>query len=1153
MNKNSWISLTFLLFVIALCVVAWQLPNDETYQFARRLCLIIAGLLSLLWVVFLVMQWRKSRQVQEDNEQQVLLKQDAKIIELLFKEAVKKIQGSKHNRLRTLYDLPWYLVMGGEQDAKSSLLHQNNLEPLLSSRLDSAETDQYLRFWSGDHAVVIEVGHRIFDNDGVDEQLWKVLAKQLMKYRPRQALTGVMPVIGCHRLLEGDKKRRQQLANGLQEAILSLDSLIGLQLPVYPVFSKADAITDFVAFFNAFSGADIDNPFGITLSCDAQRRFDPHQFEDQAKALLKQLVEQQFELLRNIDERQAAAVIALPYQLRIFLERVKELLTDIGRENRVREAVWIRGAYLLSAGQKGNEYDLLTQVIAEKAEFNTYSQSEQLPGRRAYFAPRFLSHVVLPEVSITGINQVRNARYLFGRAASLVVGLTILTLVGVAFKENWNKDEAWRADASTQLTVYESDIKRLESAPHTISDTIAVLSELRAVANSGMQPVPWYQQVSIKQPDTAEEIYHIYEEQLHQFLLPRVENLISSELYVYIRLGNPSKIFEILRYYQMLFDRQRLDSPQLIEYLLGSLRDQGDVSISEIENLNALLMDLFNSRYDHALTANQDLIAVAGNNLEGLSPERLIYARLKSLPTYRVQIDIRSQLGEKFNTVFSFSDGFNGYLMPVIYTKQGYDLLDLSPTSQLLREQLNEFKAIQGDLSAPSVTELTDLSKQIQRLYFADYIYRWRDLVNNIQVRRFGTTTDLAYALRMAREPASSPILDVLEAVVQNTSLAVEQEGDLKEEQQVATALGLGGAAKTLKTADKLNNLAGDKLLMLQPSYVVNEAFVAYGSYVNGTGQAGSPTPLSELLTALDELNTYFDAALSGANPAQSMHTYAVAHAEGSQDAIVLLGRQAGKAPSRVATWIYDLQRQSWRTVIGSSISYLNQQWNQRVYQFYYQAVEGRFPFDLDGRGEVAIDDFSVFFKPNGYLDTFVDEMLKPFVYWDNNTLRLNEVDGATLPIQSSTLTQINNARAIRSLFFGLSGQELSLNLSIRPSSMSTDVTEFQMREAESVFTYKHGPRVWREVSWPSIGVDGYLSTQFYQTENRVAERTYSGQWALFRALFDGESSGTNNRAVRKLNYQLDSYNIVLDYTLQSSSVPLTKTVFTRFNLPKTL
>ncbi len=1144
-----------MLFAASMVITAafcwWYFPEPE-------MNLIKYGVTAFSIVVLLAMfiWWFKQRKISQQpsdqHDQQLLLKQDTKVIQQLFKLASKKIRGRGRSKLDSLYSLPWYLVLGGEQDAKSYLLQQNGLEPVLDKHLGDSDTEQYLRFWSNDNAVIVEVGHRLFDSEGVDERLWDVLAQQLVKYRPRQGLNGVVSVIGCDRLLQGDRKARQKLSSIYQEAVLSMGNALQLTLPVYSVFSKADTIADFVEFFENYSGCDVENPFGITFPFDAQRRFNKHKFEEQSKALVKTMAEQQFELLRNISKEKSSSVIALPYQLRIFFERVNELLTDIGRENRVREAVWLRGAYLLSCGQKGNEHDLLTQVVADRAEFNCQSSREQVPSRRSYFSTRLFSHVILPESGITGVNRLRHIGYLVARSMMIVVVIASLASAGLVLKDNWNQDEQWRADAMTQLRLYGVDIHRLENN-YSLSDMIAVLNELRDVAVAGIEPKAWYQLVSSKQSDTADRIYSTYQEQLNVILLPKLEELISSELYVYVNLGNPSKVFEILRYYQMLFDSQQLNIDEMQRYLLDNLKDQGDVSSDDISVLALLIEDLFNSDYANRLEPNTALISVAANNLEGLSPERLIYARIKGLPEYRSQVDIRRQLGDKFDTSFEFSEGFHGYLIPEIFTKQGYSQLDLSAKSELLRRQFSEFKSIQGDMSGASITELTDLSKQIQRLYFADYIYYWKDLVNNIHIKQFNSPIEFAYALKAAREPVTSPVLDVLGAVVVNTTLAVEEQPDTRGNKRVASQLGLKKVAKGLSKADKINRAVGGKLIRLQPSFVVNEAFIGYANYINGTGKAGDVVPLDGLIQQFDSLNGYFDDALSSADPGKAMHTYALAHAAGSQDAIVTFQRQGSKAPNQVAKWTKNLAHQAWRQVVSGSVSYLNKQWDERVYQFYVAAIEGRFPFAKHGRGEVDLTDFSSFFKPQGRVEHFVDEMLKPFVYWDNGTLKLNEVDGLTLPLSSQARNQLRQARKLSQTFFGPTGQELALKFALRASSMNTSVTQFQIREAESVFDYRHGPRVWTEVNWPTTGIEGYLTTNFYQGENRVATRSYTGQWALFRALFDGDSSKTATRLVRKLNYKLNDNRIVIDYTLRDSNQTLDKSLFTSFALPKHL
>ncbi|MEZ9524582.1 type VI secretion system membrane subunit TssM [Enterovibrio norvegicus] len=1152
--KKAFLLLLLALILSGACLFGWWVfPADSSVSWARMAFLIAAFVLPFLVLAFGLFSKPKTEESIQKHEQQVLLEQDTKAIRDIFTASTRKIKGDGNRKLSSMYSLPWYLLIGRQNSAKSALLRQNDLEPVIDVQLSETDATQYLRFWSNDQIVVIEAGHRLFDHDGVDPALWKVLAQQLMKYRPRQGLNGVLTVVEANQLIEADKKDAQALATTLQDAVLSLCETLGVNLPVYSVFTKADTIADFVPFFESYSGRDVDNPFGITLSNDDTRRFDTIQFDEKVKLLLKDLAKQQMTLLRNVSNERTDSVLALPYQLRIFFDQARALMADVGRENRVRSAVWVRGIYLASSGQSGKELDLLTQVVAERAEFNSLVRRDQLPGRRGYFAGRLFSDVLLPERKITAMNPFRQTRYLLSRAGMMAVAFMVIGGVSAAMKENWDNDEAWRSKALTQLGLYQNDIERLAKESHTVIDTISVLSELRGVVKEGVTPRPWYDQVSVQQQDTANKVYNTYEEQLHLFLLPRIEELISNELYVYVSLGNPTRIFEILRYYNMLFNKAQLDKAALISYLLENLEDQGEASIDDVKSLSLLLDDLFESQYDHAIAPNQELISVASSNLDGLSPERLIYARLKSLPAYRAQVDVRRQLGDKFDVLFTFSEGFHGYVMPEIFTKQGYDNLDLSANSSVLKQQFEEFRAIQGELSPVSIPEMTALSKQIQRLYFSDYIYRWQDVLNNIEVRKFTSTNDLSYSLRLSREPSSGPLLDLLDAIVINTTLAKEETGDTAAIQQGAKVLKLGKVAKAAKAADKVSGVAGDKLLKLQPSYVVNETFASYSAFLKGQGDAQSPLPVDALIAQFDSLNTYFDTALTSPDPGKIMMDYAIAHAQGSQDALVLFGRQSSKAPAQVAGWVKSIERQSWQQVIYASAGYLNKQWDEQVYQFYAATVAGRFPFALQGRGEVAIDDFSRFFKPQGKLDSFVDQMLAPFVYWDNGLLKLRQIDGQAMPISASTRDQLKKAKTISELFFGSAGQELALQVALRPSSMSTDVTEFQIREVENVFSYRHGPRVWSNVSWPSMGVDGYLSASFYQGDNRLATRSYSGEWALFRAIFDGASSATSDRRINKLNYELDTHKIVLDYTLQNSVVVLDKALFTQFTLPRRL
>jgi type VI secretion system protein ImpL len=1150
MKLNKKLLLLAVIFLGAFALAWFLIPTDPESG-ALFKSVVMGGCFIAAMIALFFAYWYPHRNKKvEEHEHLILFKQDAKTIGHIFQAALKQLRGVRGRRLKSLYDLPWYVLIGSEKEATSSLLLQNNFEPVLHRSQDGSETNQYLRFWSNDSAVVIEVGDRLFDSEGIYNGLWRVFAKQLLKYRPRQAANGIVMVVGCDKFLQADKSERQKTSSNFQEAILDLGEHIGLSLPVYSVFTKADSIADFVNFFTSYSGYDVENPFGVTFPVDDKQYFDSEKLDRSCQELLKNLSQQQFQLLRETHKNESRSIIALPYQLRVFFDRANELLSNIGRENRVRQAVWLRGLYLLTTEKKGVSYDLLAQLMAEKTSFNTGAIQTQQSGRRSLFSSRIFSHVILPEAGLVGVNKNRHFGYLLSRSLFVVALASLISLYGLQMRDNWNKDEAFRSQAITALSLYRSDINRLHEDRLELAALIPVLNELRVVDQQGSKPLPWYQRVSLKQENTAQKIRAVYQQQLQLFLLPDIADLLSSELYVYVNLGNSSKVFELLRYYQMLFRPESLDQNEMINYLIDTLNDQGELSADSISEVSLLMMDLFNSDYSHALKVNDDLISVATQHLEGLSPERLIYARLQAMPEYRNRVDIRRQLGDDFSSMFHFKSDFHGYLLPELYTRQGHSKIDLSVKSVLLRKQLNEFKSIQGDMSGASIAELTELSKKIQRLYYSDYVYQWKELLKHIEIKDYASTADLAYAVKIAREPASSPLIDVLEAVVVNTTLASENDSDTKGNAKAAKMLGLKKVAKGLKKVSRVNRIAGDKLMRLQPSYVVNEAFSSYAAFLAAEDKGA---PVDDLLVAINNLNTYFDAALSSNDPSKAFYSYAKAHAAGSQDALVTFRRLSSSAPGQVATWIKKLDQQAWKNVINGGADYLNKEWQDQVYSFYRQAIEGRFPFALQGRGEVAIDDFADFFKPQGRIDKFITDELQPFAYWENGSLKLLEIEGEKLSLRSETLNKIQQAKKIRQLFFGPTGQELALQLRVKASSMSTSSTQFDIREAESLFSYRHGPRLWKSISWPSIGQNGYLSANFYKGENRIASKSYSGQWALFRILFDGKSSATADRRTQNLVLKLNDHDVVLQYGLKNSNSSLEKGLLTSFYLPATL
>lgn len=1143
-RKLFFIIAIFLLTIVS--AAAWYFLPDGKMLWIKFTILSIA----LIGLIAIGIIWVKSRRGKL-SAQQILLKQDVQCIQQLFKVAVQKIIEHRQDKSSSLYDLPWYLVIGGGNEGKSSLLQQNGMELLLSQNQNVSDTEHYIRFWIHDTAIVLEVGHRLFDNEGVDRQLWHVLSQQLIKYRPRQGLNGVILVLGSDRLLNIDNKDLHGLARLYREAILLLKEHLQIALPLYVTISKADLLSDFTRFFENFSDSEIMNPFGITLPDNDTHRFDRKNFQLKTEQLLKSMVNNQFELLNNRDTLKSASIIRLPYQLRIFFSRVEEFFSELGRENQTRQNIWIRGVYLFSAGQKGMQYDLLTQVIAEQAEFNSRENVEQPVNRRVYFSSRILSHAILPEKNLTGINRKRNAFYLAWSTTFLVAATVLVVMMGLTLNKNWQQEIVWNNNAINKLSYYSSNVYKLKTHD-SLRDTVAILSDFRNIANYDVTQEKWYNRISTKQDNTVLLIKNSYYHQLNSLLYPKIIALVSDNLRVNNMAHDLNDNFRDFRFYQMLFDRQKMHLVNMQAYLHGIIQREHLLSPAESNDFALLVNDLFSGNYGNGSKPDATLSAAAMRAFNELSPEKLIYMTIKELPSYDGQVNIKEQLGDKFDTLFEFKKGFKGYVIPQLYTKQSYDKLDLSVKSSLLRQQLKYFKSINGDDSNVSFSELSELSKNIQKLYFADYIYYWQNIINNIQVHQANDLAEFSLMLESARDPVNSPILNVLETIVENTTL-VEKRVDTPEVNKVASQLGLPKTVTGLQNAGKISTTTNDGLNQLQHSFSISNVFSSYFDYLNGSVlQTGKP-PITELIQQVDNLDSFFDAALLSAEPGKVFNNYALNHAQGSDDAIRIFQQVSGKAPEPFLLWLTNISQQAWQQVINGNVSYLNDQWNEHVYQFYASTIKGRFPFSPQGRGEVALHDFTELFKPSGKIDRFIEQYIKSFARWDNGQFKLNDVDGLRLPISQQMLHQMDNMYRLRQVFFGESGQQLALKLSLRADSMSTALTEFQLRQDELIFSYRQGPRLWREISWPNDGRNNPLSAIFYKNEDKVASHTYSGEWALFRMIFDGVITVSSSNAVTNVYYGIKDNKISLVYTLHDSPYALDKNLFQTFALPETL
>ena len=1111
---------------------------------------------------YYVYKCRKNRRKEsyEEIDRKILINKDVAYINSALRNFIKYLKASKYLVGDSLYEMPWYFIVGKSQSGKSTLLEKNkfdhiqlNTDILKNSNYDYSDM---IELWVNDSAVVIEVGSKIFGNGETNQYLLNKLISAIKISRPRQSLNGIIATMDIKTILSETKKEQKIHANRIQKLVVFVNQKTNLNIPLYTVFTRADLLADFSVFFSCSRESDTSLPLGVTVPI-ATKKFDPDYLSDEIDNLLKSIIDQQLHNLRKCKHNvEVGSVVAFPYQMKILISAVKHILFELNNLKRVSHQVWFRGVYFVSSEQQGKQLDVLSKNVADVLQFGMVGNVMLARSGKSFFCNNLFEKIFISESDIVGVSPVNNRNFLMIQALSIAVSVAVIIGVGVRFIDNWGDDEKFRSFSAAQLQLFDKGVNDLGEYNVTLNNVIPLLMELRKAAKHEYHNYPWYRKISVKQAYNESKVRSIYIDQLQMLLLPRLSKVVADELKFNIEVDNTVRTFQLLYFYKMLQDPSRMDNKIVSNYLLETLGSQQQLTDLLLSELKMLVNDLLQSDYESSLRLDKVLMKKAENKLAEVSPSKLIFEIILGMPEYRELVNASEILGDQFSQLFHFDNKFKSTMIPKVYTVDGYNEVDLTVKSLLLESLIFQYKLVMNEdvryEEGVSMLERIEFSRDLQKLFYAEYVRVWKRLVAALKLRDFNNIESLSEAVKLAARP-DGPIRQLLDAITMNTNLAYHNDTDLRKTSKAAKLLGLKKTAKVTKKIGRLEKNSGldrNKLLEGQPSSVVNNAFLEYASFYSAEGN----NSIEGLLKKINDLSAYTDSALTSPVPDETWFKYAMERANGSQTAIVQLQSEADKAPTVIADVIKAIADQTWYAIMERADLFINKLWKDEIISFYQEAIEGRFPFDMQGRDEVVLADFIEFFKPHGKLDTFVQEYFSPFLQISYNRLQKKVIDGRQLSIPDSLLDQLRQTQMIRRQFFGPTGQVMAINFKIRAVQMSSDVTGFEMKGNQLLFSYHQGPRVWKTISWPQATSDRQLNLVFYKNDRQLSNKLLNGEWAFFRMFFtETENDKTLSSRTERLNVNFGNNYIKLELENEDRSDVLGNRAFLSFSLPKSL
>ncbi|CAM2011504.1 type VI secretion protein IcmF/TssM N-terminal domain-containing protein [Acanthopleuribacter pedis] len=338
-----------------------------------------------------------------------------------FQQGVSLLKGTFPGG-RSLYRLPWFLLLGESGAGKTSLMQHSGLKlPLGPPKQDRDGAEAPLSWWFYDQAVVLDIKGALQQRDAEAQKLWGRFSKMLVRARRERALDGVILALPVTRLLHGDAADTAALKAEVAhryEQLVALQQETGMVFPVYVVVTQCDALDGFAELCSQIEPEQRDHIFGWSVPYDPHHQYSATWVGQAFASLSHRLGQIQLETaFRGFRRDQdTAAFFLFPETLQTLKPALQIFLDGIFTPTSYHDPIVLRGIYFT-----GDARGALPQAVG----------SEQQP-RVPRFVRDLLAARIFPEKSQARPTRHKlkslNRQVLWLRGATL--GAALLCLLG---------------------------------------------------------------------------------------------------------------------------------------------------------------------------------------------------------------------------------------------------------------------------------------------------------------------------------------------------------------------------------------------------------------------------------------------------------------------------------------------------------------------------------------------------------------------------------------------------------------------------------------------------------------------------------------------------------------------------------------------------
>ncbi|TDR75701.1 type VI secretion system protein ImpL [Photobacterium lutimaris] len=1032
-------------------------------------------------------------------------KREIDLLRSRITQALSVLSSSSLTRNKSVYQLPWYILIGPPGTGKTTALYNSGLEFPLKDKLGEDPLagvggTRHCDWWFTNKAVLIDTAGRYTTQDSNNEQDsrgWLGFLGLLKKHRARRPINGAIVTVSLVSLLTQTHTERNLHARAIKQRIQELKNQLGMHLPVYIVLTKADLVAGFNEFFSDLSVEQREQVWGITFPehPDDRDRGVVGLFNKEFHFLLESLTERvniRLKTERDIEKR--TLIYEFPKQLKLLQAATDDFLKEIFSPNTFEEAPMLRGVYIVSATQDGVPIDRVMAQTSADLGLGQVALQQSGGAPKGFFIKRLFEDVIVPEQYLGTVNRYHKRQHQWFRLG--VVGACCLStaLIGSLWlvSYRWNKGLIDQSDTAVQA--YQQLVIQPvtpDTDAITLVNVLDALKDLPAGFSGYMVDTEEYKRAGLYQGDKiGQPAKAAYVRGLQKYLAPYLASSLQSEMQ--LNQEYLEYLYETLKAYLMLFDKEHYEEAQVLSWfaLYFERNYPGDVNKALRWSLAEHTANLLNQG-NIGIHIDDEAVQTARGVLTQMPLAERAYQRLKLefLDSPVPDFTLTDVLGIQGSKIFErrsgklLSEGISG-----LYTYNGFHSV-FQLENQRIVKRLMEDSWVYGDELQLSESTKTKVADSVSQKYYRDYVYEWTQLLADIRLKPYRNAEEglqLSKVLSGTEQPVESLIL-AAQKQLRLTDLPVSENA--KAAGEVA-----GHAAKVAMAHKKarINRYLPNELPSVDfdlPGKSVEQAFASILAL-----NEGDLNTLNESFVQLH--NFMVELSSTGNNDKVAYKSLLGGDAQGSSTKA--LSRIENTLPPPFEQWMEGLSQQTSKLAKKGSKTHINTLWQEKVVSQYRTAIEGKYPFNSRARGDVKLKDFGRFFGYNGVMDRFFIAYLEPFV----DTSRGNWRFVKNIGVSEESLRSFEQARRIRDAFFEPGTQSPRIEFAMKTLYLDKHISNFKLELGRQSLTYRHGPTRSSNFSWPEKSATSKVRLVFTPPlYGHSITKTYEGNWGLFRML----------------------------------------------------